>query len=724
MSEPSHKEPAARSVPGHGLRALFVASAASRLLLAADFAVQAWRHIEAEERAGRAVDARGALRELLGDLREAEGATRGFVITGDPLFLKPLDDLAATSPSRIAALRSLALAEPDQSRLLEELERLVERRFQISEELVEAYRRTGPEAAAALVATREGLQATAAIQRAITAMIDHEQRSLEAGRLAAGQARSRGLLAAVAFAAGASGLLAAGYQGLRRAAREREETRSRLHAILDTTPMVVFMKDVEGRYLLANRRFEDLFHVRQEELVGRTDRDVFPPESAEAFVANDRKVFEANAPLQMEEVVPHDDGPHTYMSFKSPIRDRAGRPVAICGIAVDITERKRLEQERDRFFSQSMDLQCIAGFDGAFKRLNPAWERTLGLSLDELHSSPFIELIHPEDRDRTVEAFARNLSGKSTVDFENRYRCADGTYRWLRWSASPDRDAGLIYATARDVTQQKATLEETQRARAAAEEANRELEAFGYSVSHDLRAPLRSIDGFSKALLEDCGKVLDERGISHLERIRAAARRMGELIDDLLMLSRITRAEVRRGRIDLSRLAGEVSRAHERQNDGRRASVEIESGLMAPGDPHLLRVLFDNLLGNAFKFTRQRPVAHVEVGSYSSDGEKVFFVRDNGAGFDMKYAAKLFAPFQRLHSSREFEGTGIGLATVARIVHKHGGRVWADSKVDGGATIYFTLGTTSEEASNEGPAHPPGGGQPGRRGAHAQVLQG
>ncbi len=706
------------------ISALLIFTPCALLCLLALFVAESWSHVHADRLIARAVETRTILKDLLGELREAEASTRGFAISGDPLFLEPFDEAATSAPTNIATLRSLIESEPAQERLLDEVEALVARRFEISRNLVEVYRQSGPPAAATLVASREGLQTTSAIRRTILRMIENEEEDMAESTLAAHRASSRSHLAIGLFVSAALVLLGLSFLRLRAAARERDEVRARLHSILDTTPTVVFMKDLEGRYLLANRRFEDLFHVREEELVGRTDHDVFPREAADVYRANDRRVMEGNAPLEMEEVVPHDDGLHTYMSFKSPVRDTGGRPYALCGIAVDITERKRLELERDRFFTLSMDLQCVAGFDGSFKRLNPAWERTLGIGLEELRSTPFIDLIHPEDRDRTMEEFARNLSGGTTLSFQNRYRCADGSYRWLHWSATPDRDAALIYATARDVTQQRATLEETQRARAAAEEANKELEAFSYSVSHDLRAPLRSIDGFSKALLEDCADRLDERGVSHLDRIRAAAQRMGTLIDDLLTLSRITRAEIRPGRVDLSRISHEVAQDLERQNANRRISVEIQPELIAPGDPHLLRVLLDNLLGNAFKFTRQRPVAQVEVGSFSSEGEQVYFVRDNGAGFDMRYAAKLFAPFQRLHSPREFEGTGIGLATVARIAHKHGGRVWADSKVDSGATIYFTLCGTAQEANDEGAADSPGGGQPGRRGPHAEVLQG
>jgi two-component system, NtrC family, sensor kinase len=219
---------------------------------------------------------------------------------------------------------------------------------------------------------------------------------------------------------------------------------------------------------------------------------------------------------------------------------------------------------------------------------------------------------------------------------------------------------------------------------------NRELEAFSYSVSHDLRAPLRAIDGFSQILLEDYAKQLDDAGQSHLRRICAAAQRMGHLIDAMLTLSRVTRADVLRKPVDLGLLAAAVATQLRAAQPERKVDFIIAEGLHVEGDPHLLRALLDNLLGNAWKFTRDRSPAVIELGVLGAD-PPVYSVRDNGAGFDMAHAAKLFAPFQRLHDASKFAGTGIGLATVKRIVDRHGGRVWAEAHVDRGATVHFTL---------------------------------
>jgi len=254
-----------------------------------------------------------------------------------------------------------------------------------------------------------------------------------------------------------------------------------------------------------------------------------------------------------------------------------------------------------------------------------------------------------------------------------------------------ERDAALR-ASEGSLRQLNAGLEQRVAVRTAElETSNRELEAFSYSVSHDLRAPLRAIDGFSKALLEDCGEALGETGARHLDRVRTAARQMGLLIDDLLNLARLSRTEMRRGPVDLAAVGKEIADTLTQAQPERQVSFVVPPRLTAEGDSQLLRVVLDNLLRNAWKFTSKKPAARIELGQTGTNGKTVFFVADDGAGFDMAHADLLFAPFQRLHRQSDFEGTGVGLATVQRIIHRHGGRLWAEGAVGTGATFYFTL---------------------------------
>jgi light-regulated signal transduction histidine kinase (bacteriophytochrome) len=221
---------------------------------------------------------------------------------------------------------------------------------------------------------------------------------------------------------------------------------------------------------------------------------------------------------------------------------------------------------------------------------------------------------------------------------------------------------------------------------------NKELEAFSYSVAHDLRSPLITIDGFTQVLVENTAEMLDEPNRKHLERISTAARRMHRLINDLLGLSKIVRAPINLITVDISRIAREILQSHHDATPSRAAEFVVAENAVVQGDPGLLRIVLENLLSNAWKFTARQEVTKIEFGiGADRNGRPVYFVRDNGAGFDPKYASKLFSPFQRLHSDAQFPGTGIGLATVQRIVHRHGGEIWAESAVDCGAGFYFSL---------------------------------
>lgn len=381
----------------------------------------------------------------------------------------------------------------------------------------------------------------------------------------------------------------------------------------------------------------------------------------------------------------------------------AGMAIVLAGIASviaqrDYNRRRQAEEERDRFFTLTRDLVCFAGFDGYFKLVNPAWERVLGYSKDELLARPFGEFVHPEDQAITASQAEKLSRGVEVIQFENRYRAKDGSYHWFSWNARASVSAKAIYATARDITEQKHSSEQIirlntdlQQRAAELEEANKELEAFSYSVSHDLRAPLRHIGGFVSQLEKSASSQLDEKSRRYLKIISDAARQMGALIDDLLVFSRMARTEMQNRPVNLTAVADGVIASLEEETGNRKIVWKSQPLPEIHGDPAMLRQVFVNLIANAVKYTRPRTQAEIEIGCTEKPEEFVFHVRDNGVGFDMEFAHKLFGVFQRLHRDEEFEGTGIGLANVRRIVRRHGGNTWAEGKVNEGATFYFTI---------------------------------
>jgi PAS domain S-box-containing protein len=310
----------------------------------------------------------------------------------------------------------------------------------------------------------------------------------------------------------------------------------------------------------------------------------------------------------------------------------------------------------------------------------------------------------PYTRNEALSRIDSAVSGKPQhFEWKVKHKAGETFWAEVILKRVPIGREDRLLAVVRDISERKqaeeaihqlnAELEDRVARRTAELEAsNKDLESFSYSVSHDLRAPLRAIDGFSNTLLKSYRDSLDERGQDYLQRVRNAAQRMGKLIDDILGLSRAGRAEMRLQRVDISAIARDILNDLWKSEPERKVHIVVEQGVKANADAHLIRIALDNLLGNAWKFTGNRDEVRIEVGSSVQNGEQVYFVRDNGSGFDPAYADKLFSPFQRLHTESEFPGTGIGLALVQRILKRHGGRIWAESAVDAGATFYFTLG--------------------------------
>jgi PAS domain S-box-containing protein len=474
-----------------------------------------------------------------------------------------------------------------------------------------------------------------------------------------------------------------------------------------------------GRLVRVNPKFCEITGYSAEELLGMTFLEITHPDDRTKDVERFRRMIRGEDDYSVEKRYVRKDGRVAWVSVNATVvRDEGGRPVRTAATIQDITERKRVEEDlrRLRNAERARDEEALreaqerfrSAFDnapigvavidpeGRFLQVNRSLCDILGYPEEFLLATTFQEITHPDDVEASMEQVRRAMRNEvGSYSLEKRYLAAGGRHVWVSLSVSLVRNAEgdplYFVDQIQDITERKRAERELARRAEELAHANAELEQFSYSVSHDLRAPLRSIDGFSQILLEDYADRLDEEGRSYLGRVRAASQHMGHLMDDLLDLSRVSRDPLRTARVDLSALARDIAEELRGPQPEREVEFVVADGLEADGDARLLAVALENLLGNAWKFTSKEPTARIEFGSLSENGTRVFFVRDDGAGFDPAYADRLFGAFQRLHNDEDFEGTGIGLATVQRVIHRHGGRLWAEGGVDKGATFYFTL---------------------------------
>ncbi len=491
------------------------------------------------------------------------------------------------------------------------------------------------------------------------------------------------------------------------ALKERER---RFSDIAENALEWIWETDANGKYTYSSPIVEKILGYKSEEMLGKHFYDLFSPENREEMKRAAFEVFVHKQPFR--EFVNQNvrkNGETVWLSTSgTPIIDEKGNLLGYRGVDTDITERKRseeaLQESEEKFskaFSAGANAICITSLkDNRLLEINESFTRFTGYSHEEVigRSASDLKLwVKPEELKRWMDAIEKD--GRAyNQEFSSRSKSGEiriglGSAEVINIAGEPCRIVAITDITERKQAEEKLqhTLADLEQSSIRLEAANKELEAFSYSVSHDLRSPLRSIDGFSQALLEDYTDKLDDNGRDYLGRLRGASQKMGELIDGLLKLSRLSRSEMHLENVDLSALADEIANRLQETQPERKVEFNTSRGLTAQGDPQLLRALLENLIGNAWKFTGKVAKAKIEFGAIRNGTQKTFFVRDNGAGFDMSYVDKLFGAFQRLHDVTEFPGTGIGLATVRRIINRHGGTVRAEGEVGKGAAFYFTL---------------------------------
>jgi PAS domain S-box-containing protein len=492
-----------------------------------------------------------------------------------------------------------------------------------------------------------------------------------------------------------------------------DENQKLLSAIINNSAAVIYVKNLQGKYIMVNRRFNELFHLNEEDIIGKTDHDVLSKEMADAVRQMDIRAAASQNALTEEEIMQLDDGLHTYISVKSPLHDSTGKPYAIFGISTDITERKKVEEAVLRaeasyreIFEKASDAIYVHEIEtGKVLEVNQRACEITGYTKEELINGNPEDFItdNPNYSLQNALNYIQKAAKGTPQLFEWLGKSKDGSFKWLEVNLKRATIAGeeRILAFFREISERKQAESEikllneslelkVKERTAQLQDANKELESFSYSVSHDLRAPLRIIDGYTEILVSDYHDKLDNEGKRIFGIITANARKMGQLIDDLLNLSQTGRKELVRYPTDMNKLVKPII-DEQLSLTGNQVDIEMEKLLPAECDSGLLRQVWINLIANAIKYSSKKKQPVIRISSSRNGNEIVYTIKDNGVGFDMQYAGKLFGVFQRLHNMTEFEGTGVGLALVKRIVARHGGRIWAEAEPDKGATFFFSL---------------------------------
>jgi PAS domain S-box-containing protein len=508
----------------------------------------------------------------------------------------------------------------------------------------------------------------------------------------------------------------------RRLVRDLAASEEQLRTLYQALACGVLVRDTDGRITQVNRVAEEVIGIPSDQMLGQTTRSLWDARGEDGAALSEeerqdmlRQALDSRRPVRkLTRRVTRPDGEHRWIQVDTvPVLNPEGEPVQVVSSFIDITERKQAEEARARLaaiLEATPDYVSILDAEGRRIYVNRAGRAMLGRGDDD--DNDISDLTIYDNRPEWARAVIRDEAIPIAVRdgvWAGETALLDSDGREIPISAvllaqrGPDGEVEYFSIIGRDITELKRAEHEIQQLNAVLEQrvvertaqleaANRELEAFSYSVAHDLRAPLRAMDGFSRILLEEYAADLAADVQRYLRLVRENAQQMGHLVDDLLSFSRLSRQPLTKERVAPDDLVRQILADLRHEQEGRRVEITIDQLPPCLADPGLLREVWVNFLVNALKFTRSRELATIHVGARQEDGECVYFVKDNGVGFDSRYADKLFGVFQRLHRAEDYEGTGVGLAIVQRIVHRHGGRVWAESELNHGTTFYFMLG--------------------------------
>lgn len=484
-----------------------------------------------------------------------------------------------------------------------------------------------------------------------------------------------------------------------------------LNAILDNIPHMVFVKEAKQlRFVRFNKAGEKLLGYKRQEMIGKNDYDFFPREQADFFTQKDRQVLEKDEITDIpEEPINTREGLRWLHTKKIPIKDERGNPMFLLGISEDITDKRKSREQLQQLgdiIESSPDFVGYGRADNAqVLYINPAGKEMCGLSGDEDVTKYKIFDLHPVHvnkmlREEILPYAAEHMAWRGEAAFKNLKTGAEIPVSMLVLCHRNSKGEAEKFSTiSRDITEEKKREKQITRLNEDLanktlflETSNQEMQSFTYSISHDLRSPIRALNGFTKIFENRYSALIDDEGKKMLETISSNAKRMGQLVDGLLTFSHLRKREIEKTTVDMNAIAKEaIDELTRLSGDAFHGKIVMQELPPANCDAALTRQVWINLIDNAIKFSRPKAKPLIEIGCHQKDGETIYYVKDNGAGFDMRYYNKLFGVFQRLHHASEFAGTGIGLALVKRIVERHGGRVWGEGRLNEGATFYFTI---------------------------------